>query len=182
MALCVSLVAQWGYGRVASAPAEELRSTPEAVGAPESSGVSGSAIQKPTAAPEPDSLAALVPSEPSSGEVEVSQDGPVRSLAFGGGSNEMLWQVWLAPQAKIRWAYLLQNPPRLVIDTENAPVSGSRTIELPSESAAERARLGERDGSTRIVLDLSRVPAKVHRSGNRIRLTFVEDDQAIPPP
>jgi hypothetical protein len=114
---------------------------------------------KPAPAPEPAAVVKLTPTKSAlkSLELTVTADGPQVRLVLNG-------------RAKIRGAYLLTAPDRLVVDLDGATPQRSWTAPVKGVPGLERARVGLRKGGTRLVIDLTAAPRGVVRVGQTITL------------
>jgi hypothetical protein len=122
--------------------------------------------EKPTEKPAPREKVSAT------GIIKLGQ-GAVTSTSLKGGTQKLELDLDLVRGARIRRAFALKGPHRLVVDVEGGRDAKSLERSVSQVPGVTRARVGPQPGGvTRLVLDLTRAAGKVTHGGDRVSVTW----------
>jgi hypothetical protein len=106
------------------------------------------------------------------GSVKLGQ-GAVSAASLKGSAQKLELDLELLRGARIRRAFALKGPHRLVVDVEGGRAAKSLERSVAQVPGVTRARVGPQPGGvTRLVLDLTRPAGKVTHGGDRVSVSW----------
>jgi hypothetical protein len=128
--------------------------------------------KKATPAPAPAPERAKKPAEQGAARgASLRLGGAVAGVSLKSGGSKLDLDLDLARGARVKRAFALKGPHRLVVDISGGPAGKALEKGISGVAGVQRARVGAPQGGvTRLVLDLSRPAGKVTQAGDRVTL------------